>query len=521
MRNITLVCIFITGLLTAVPLAAQTVADEKKSAVLPMNTLVAEPMSIEMAIDLVLRSNLTLRSAKYDIIMSDTDYQKYLKKYGPTVNLEGGYLEQKYPDSPNQMFTGTDVKQTDISASLSKLFSSGTMISAGVREIFKETTFPPSTLPAPFNQIQFGESKAHTPSFFVSVQQELLKNAFGMNDRKEEAIKQNTAQMQRRAVINLLPGLVVGALVDYWSVSVQKYAVENAKLELESDRNVRNIIARNVQYGLAQAYDLNQYNALVAVAETKLGLAQQRYREAVRKLLRTVNMPPETEVKGVTDFVETLPALNTDAALKAAFAKRVDYQNAKLQLENSKMDLAVQENNSLPSLTLNLSGSTASDDPEFTPAFKDASAAQYPAWQVRGKLSYPLDDTDQKAGLRNAEFRTRQAKLTLDNLTQEVRDEVINRLEQVKLQHQVLLNARTARSESDLFYERMLVKFRQGKVNSIFMKNAVDAMVQSRQAELEALVQYNVALLQFDLAKNEVFERYNVNVEKYLAMIKE
>jgi hypothetical protein len=40
-------------------------------------------------------------------------------------------------------------------------------------------------------------------------------------------------------------------------------------------------------------------------------------------------------------------------------------------------------------------------------------------------------------------------------------------------------------------------------------------MVASRQRELEALVNYNIALLQFDLSKNEIFrKRYNIDVEK-------
>ncbi len=48
------------------------------------------------------------------------------------------------------------------------------------------------------------------------------------------------------------------------------------------------------------------------------------------------------------------------------------------------------------------------------------------------------------------------------------------------------------------------------------MKNGLDAMVASRQQELEALVQYNVSLLQLDLATNSLFERFNINVDKYI-----
>ena len=104
--------------------------------------------------------------------------------------------------------------------------------------------------------------------------------------------------MRRALTINMLSGLVVEALTDYWNVTVQKSSIENAKRELDSTRQVRDIIARNVRYGLHDAYDLNQYNALVAGAETKLARSDQRYRDAVRKLFRTLNVSPDTRVEG-------------------------------------------------------------------------------------------------------------------------------------------------------------------------------------------------------------------------------
>ena len=123
--------------------------------------------------------------------------------------------------------------------------------------------------------------------------------------------------------------------------------------------------------------------------------------------------------------------------------------------------------------------------------------------------------------LRNAELRRRQAGIDLEKTRLEVRDDVLNSLEQVRLLHSTLGKARTARAESELYYQRLLARFRQGKVTAVNIKLALDTLTQARQGELEALVQYNVALLQFDLARNEIFDRYNVDVEKYIRVDKE
>ena len=479
-------------------------------------TIAGQVITLERAIDLVLRNNLTLKSAKYNVIMSDSDFERFNGKFAPSLNLEGGYANQKSPPTGMSAFTGDRQYQYDATASISKLFSSGTTISAGVKEVFFDANDP--GIPA------FGIDKEpayHKPSLFVSLQQELLRNAFGRGDRLQKEMLNSAAQMQRAAIINELSGLVVSTLVDYWTITVQKSAVENARLELEAARQVRGILAQNARFGLGELYDLNQYNALVASSEARLEAATQRHREAVRKLVRTMNMPVDTKVEGVTDLVDALPALDEDAAVKTAFEKRVDYRNARLMLENADRELGYHKNNALPSLVLSMGLNTLGQDENYSPAMRDTASAKYPSWEARAKFTYPLDDRELKVNLRNAELRRRQASIDLDRTRLEVRDEVLNSLEQVRLLHATLGKARTARAESELYYQRLLARFRQGKVTAVNIKLALDTLTQARQGELEALVQYNVALLQFDLARNEIFDRYNVDVEKYIRVDKE
>ncbi|MFH0975781.1 MAG: TolC family protein [Spirochaetota bacterium] len=475
-------------------------------------TLNNKNLSLEEIVSIVLDNNLTLQSAKYDVIMTDTDLQTFDKRYSTTANLEGGYNYQKQPPGGMTAITGDKSYQYSASASLSKLFPTATNLTAGVREIYYDANDP--GMPA------FGVEKTpaqHKPSFFINLKQELLKNAFGYNERTERELKTNTAMMQRAAIVDKLTGLVLNALVDYWSLAVKKSAMENADIELKSDKEVRDIIARNSQYGLAESYDLNQYNALVAGAETKLASSSKQYRDAVRKFLRTVNMPYETQIKGVTELKDMLPDLDKEKALNAAFAKRTDYKNAIVENENAKKDLGISKNNSLPSLTFRADLSTAGQDPNYANAFADSTSSKYPNLNLTLKMSYPLDDTEQKAKLRNSYFKAKQTEYNLQNIKLEVRDDIHSNIESVELQHITLAKSRIARKESETYYQKLLVRFRQGKVNSVAMKLALDSMVQSRQQELEALVGYNIAVLQLDMAKNEIFERYNINVEKYLS----
>jgi len=102
----------------------------------------------------------------------------------------------------------------------------------------------------------------------------------------------------------------------------------------------------------------------------------------------------------------------------------------------------------------------------------------------------------------------------------EIRDEIRSRIEGVRLAHSMLLKTRQVRTEAETYYYRLLLRSRQGKFSSVAVKSGLDQMINSRQQELVSLVQYNLALLQLDLAQNTIFDRYHVDVEKILAEVK-
>ena len=469
-------------------------------------------LSIQDAINIVLDKNLTLQAAKYDVVMSDSAARKLNKKYAPTISAEGQHLN--FSDAP--FASNSKGNQYNGYIGISKLFETGTTVGGGYRYQQLHTEAGPNFLG--------GYSPATTSTFngyFINVQQELLKNSFGYADRKMEKIAQKQAEGQRAYTINLLSGLVVQALTDYWQVTIQKFALENARLEEKSNRQVRAIVARNVSFGLGETYDLNNYNARVANSQAKVAMTEQSLKNATRKLLRTVNMPVDTKIEGITNLVDVLPELDSNAALKAAMEKRVDFKNAKVELEVAELQTDLYGNQALPSLSayFNLVSQGTNQFIQF-PGVPIASALQSPQWQVGVKASYPLWDEEVKTNQRNAGMQLSQSRIKMQNIEQEIRDDVLTRLENVRLTFEIFQTSRTSRKESEAFYNRMLARTRTGKLNFQLVGQALEAMVANRQRELEALVNYNISLLQFDLAKNEIFERYGVNVEKILEKVK-
>ena len=490
------------------PLISQDTIDNESLPQLP-----AVELSIEDAIQLVLQKNLTLLRARYDVIQSDSSYRISQKKYAVNLGVGTNYVFQNNPSTSSSTFSGNEATSYGVSANAKKKFSTGTTVSVDVAQTYNATnasgfyigtTYVPKT------------PDAWIPSVQLSVQQELLKNSFGYLDRLQDDRFEDEASENRRLIIDQLSGLVVQALVDYWQVSVNIEEVTNATSELESTRQVRNIIARNIRLGLNENFELNQYNALVAGAETHLAQAKQQLIASERKLLRTVNMPPDTKVPGVTNLSEELPEIDRELAIMEALSKRVDYQIAVEALEETNRNINIAENSALPSLTAILSVTGNSRNTDIGGANGEALSLKYPSYNVGLQLSYPLWDEEIKTNLRNANLQRKQAEITAEELRVEIRDEVLDSIDQVELSYTILQNSRKAKTESERSYKKLIAKSRQGRFNSATVKSSFDVLIEARHQELQALVNFNVSLLRLQLTKNEIFENYNVDVEKLI-----
>ncbi len=481
-------------------------------------------ITIGQAIKQAIKQNHDILSGSYDVAMTDTYLMEFYRKYAINMTAESGAKYQKNPEAISVM-NGTESRTLDAGVGLSKLFSSGTGLSAGFKDEYGENQVETQFLPVFDNTgaitnymvpIRFAEEKYNMPVFYAGVRQELLKNGFGYNDRRQEKILKNTGDIQRYAILEALSMLVVGVIVDYWNVAITRTDLVNSELQVAQTKNLRDITLRNVKLGLADEFNLNYYNLLVSGAEASLLNSRQKNRNAVRKFLSSVNMDENVDIAGTIILTDTKPDLNENSALKSAFSKRADYKNALLALENAKMDLEINRNNSMPSITAELTVSALAYDEDVARSYSDTASLSYPSLDARIRVTYPLGDTQQEVKERNAEYKLKQARINLDKTRRSVRDDIFNKIEKINTMHSIYLNSREARVQAERFYNKMLSNLRKGRLDSATVKNGLDALINSRQQELTALVYFNISLLELDVAKNELWERYNINVNDYI-----
>jgi len=109
-----------------------------------------------------------------------------------------------------------------------------------------------------------------------------------------------------------------------------------------------------------------------------------------------------------------------------------------------------------------------------------------------------------------------QARQDIKKYERIVSDDVTSKIENINTTYKLYIKAKEAREQAEIYYSRMSANLRRGRFTASMVREALDALIMSREGELKALVYFNVSLLQFEVAKNQLFETYKIDVEKYI-----
>jgi outer membrane protein TolC len=514
-RKILLLAAFIF-IVTGTSIAAQETADNGDSGITEKHIGVeisdeaaiivdGRRITLSEAIRKAIEINPDIYIEKYNAAMSDTNEMQYNAKYSTLFSAQGGVSSVTNPEMFYQQH-GKKNDSTYASASLAKAFSSGTTVAAGVGHTYSklDTGLGP-------------EYNINSPVVFATVEQELLKNAFGYNDRKQEKILKNATQAQRDAHIYSISMIALEVMTDYWNVVIAQNHLDNSRVMLAETKKVRSIVAEKVNIGLSEKFEINYWNSLVASAKASVTQAEQNYRKVLRKFYRDINADKTITTQEKVVLSDRLPEINSDVAIKTAFAKRADYLNAVRALENAKLSLQINENSSLPSLKGSMSVSSMDYNSESSrEAYSNTSNMKYPSYEAKISMTYPLDDTYQKADERNAGWIVEQSKQWLEMTRRYVKDDVITKIENISSGYQLYGEAKEARKQAEMYYSSMIINMKRGRFAASSVRDALDALIKTREMELQLLVVYNASLIEFEVSKNELLNKYNIDINKYI-----
>ncbi len=472
-------------------------------------------LTLDRVLQYLLMQNLDIKKAFLEYRASDTDLRKYQALYDTYAYGKGGYaVVETPPENPMSTFQGTETTQKNYEVGLSRRFNTGTTLQLSLAGLYQN--IKGAGIDTPFGPISMG-GEGYQSAVMIKLSQEILKNSFGQNDRLNERMIANAAEMRRRAVKLYLSNLLVQALVGYWNVAVAEETLATTRINLESTTNIRNLMGRKLALGLAEREELLDWNGKVLQSKNYFDLTGKAVYDARLAVLRILNLDGTTDFELGQTFSTKPPDIALEQAMSDALLKRADLANQRTLVQNAELEYQAAAHNELPSLKINLGAGTVDYNADsYGKTFNDVNRQYSAGFEV----TYPLGNSEADSRMRNARVSYQRAALDLQKLEKEVRDEVDSAVKQCEVLYRVYVQTSEAREYQMNYYNGVLRKFGQGRYSAIQLKLALDGYIQARQAELKSLVDYNVSLLQRDLARNVIFENYGIDLDSVLGRMK-
>lgn len=510
--------------LPAEPAQAQS-EQERQPAVLEL--------SLQDAIELALRHNLQVRIASLNPDLSEEQIRFQRSTFDPvfTFNVPQAFQRSTQPQA--SALSGADVlTQEVVNGGFQMAARTGWGLSwsfAGSAQRFltnnEFSTFNPR----------------YDTSFQLNVRQPLLRNfGTGTNERLLLVARNDYAVSEEQFRLQLQQQLFQ-VLQAYWVLVSQyrSYEISQRSLQLAQEQLDRNNTM--VRIGVLAAVDVIQTQQQVAFAEANLIQSEINLRnqeDTVKQLLNLDAVVPEgwdVELVPTEEPQIDPPVIDVDAALAEALARSPSIIQDRINHDSRRIDLSAANNQLLPQVdfigSMQLSGLggdqifrsgvlgsgggvTEIQEGGIADSFAQLLSGDFRTWSLGLQVSFPVRNDAARAQYAQASIRERQAATQLHDRELQIRLQVRNAARNVAGGDRQVQASQEAMDLAERQYTAELRRFQQGLSNTFQVLNFQRLLTGAQQNQLNSLINLNLALASFHLAKGTLLDWLRVEIDE-------
>ncbi|MGA2266318.1 MAG: TolC family protein [Phycisphaerae bacterium] len=354
----------------------------------------------------------------------------------------------------------------------------------------------------------------------LGVTQPLLRDAWPeVNLAKVNLAKVNekTSNEVFRQKVEEIVTQVIGT---YW-------ALVQARISLAIEQNLLDITVATLNRVKARAeldataVEIKQAEAAVESRRAQLILAQKTIldvQDALSRLMADdqINLISNVEMIPTTDPVTVEIKIDVVDRLITALKYNPNLTQVRLAVEAADINVMVAFNQTLPRLDLTASTTFQGFDSTGHQANKNLSSADHGSYTVGLEAEYPLGNRAAEAELRHQKLARLQTLTNLQNAADLVTQDVRDTARQVQTSYQEMLAQRAsvaaaamqlrALEDTEKIRGRLTPEFLQVKLQ------AQESLSQAQHAELQALINYNIALADLNRVTGTTLQVQNVRI---------
>lgn len=463
-------------------------------------------LSLEEAVMRALVNNLAIRAVSFDPTISREEVIKAAADFDYTVFGSFGYSKEDV--RPASVFSGGQTKTHLGEAGLKQRFVTGAewSLSWSMSRTWDNSGF--STPPTRYE-----------PTLVFQVTQPLLRNAgkqLNLANLQATRLNERVSMAAFREKVEEVATQVISA---YWGLVLARedLGIQERLLELTEETYKRvhdrkDLDATAVEIEQARSA-VESRRAVVVSARKSLGDAQ----DSLRGLLADpqINLVSDLEIVPVSDMEADPVKIAQDEQLATALGHNPLLEQARLTVDVAEIAVEVAENQKLPDVNVNASGTLQGLDGSFGSAHDRLFSGDYAGWSAGVSVEYPLGNRQRESQLRQSRAERLKAITVQQGISDQVAAQVKERIRQVQASYEQWLYQKEAveasAKELDALEDTERIR---GQLTPEFLNvklQAQLALALAGRAQWQALTDYNVALVELARATGTVLNLYPVN----------
>ncbi len=504
----------VIGLLAVVVLVPAAAFGQAAAAPAGQQTTPLRRLSVEDAVRLALEQNLSLQVERLNPQIQDLAVAQVRTAWTPTISST---VSNSASTNPVSSFLSGASNQL-----ISKNFGVTVQESQALPWYGSNYNVTWNNSRSESNSVFSSPNPSLTSNLGLSFTQPLLRNFKIDGNRQQLLISKKNREMSDVQLRQTVLVTIRSVKSAYWDLA---YAVDNLKVQQQSLDIARESLRDNkarVVVGTMAPIDIVEAEAEVARNEEAVIVAEAqitRAEDALRQLVFDPKVPDFWGMKFELTDSPTFRAqdVNVDAAVRAALDKRTDIVNMRKTLESANITIRYYKNQTLPDLSvqagygLSGQGGTAyTFNDSFPPVptsvvengygsvLSQMFSNDFHNWSLAVTVAYPIGRSNAEASLARAKVSYSQSELQLRGLELSVATQVREAARTLNTNRKRVDATRVSRELA----ERKLVaeqkKFEAGMSTNFQVIQAQRDLATARNAELQAVLDYNRSLVDFE-----------------------
>jgi outer membrane protein len=483
-------------------------ATEITPAQMPVETRKTRVLTLEEVIQLALKHNLDIQITRYAPLLDLYALKGLYGAFDPTATASVIRGSTANPSGFNPT-TGLPIPAEIIDSDTYSAGVSGTLESG----LNYRLSGPISRIYG--NAVPFPEYQSRTPT--LSLTQPVLKNMWTDNNRFQIRVAKIQIRTDEQTLRLRIMTDLTSVKSAYFNLIAARQQVQVDVQALQLAQQLVNENLKRVQVGALAPLDEKQSESQMASSKADLLAAEQVMATAENNLkaLITENFTEWADIAPIpSESLVVVPEhMDLQESWRRGIAQRPEMQQARLTLEKQNVTVKYNYNQLFPEVDLTGSYGQAALDPTFTQALGDLRDGKYPSYTYGVVVTVPLGNIAPRNAYRAAKASVKQAVLQLKQEEQTVLVAIDNDVKIIQSDLQRVDATREARIYAEAALEAEQKKLENGKSTSFIVLQLQSNLTTARSAEIQAQVNYNIALEQLALDEGNTLARNHIDLQ--------